>query len=157
MMALLLGYVRKLFQRETVFNPLEVMTMRSARGGRSVNFDGLHGLSRWPIPSFMRITTSRTDGAATVVRVHSLRLDAAVAEELRRGLVEALGSDESQMVIDLSEVTFMDSSGLGALVGSLKSSKSKDIAISGAQPAVRTVLRMTRVDRAIRVLPAPTA
>lgn len=71
--------------------------------------------------------------------------------------MEALGSDESQMVIDLSEVTFMDSSGLGALVGSLKSSKSKDIAISGAQPAVRTVLRMTRVDRAIRVLPAPTA
>jgi hypothetical protein len=31
-MALLLGYVRKLFHHETLFNPLEVMTMRSARG-----------------------------------------------------------------------------------------------------------------------------
>ena len=104
----------------------------------------------------MRITTSRIDGAVTV-RVHTTRLDAAVADELRRGLAEAFGGDPSQaavpMVIDLSDVTFMDSSGLGALVGSLKSAGTKDVSISNVQPAVRTVLRMTRVDRAIKVLP----
>lgn len=101
----------------------------------------------------MRISTSRSDGEVTVVRVHSTRLDAAVADELRRGLAEALATEEAH-VIDLSDVTFMDSSGLGALVGSLKAAKAKDVAICGAQPAVRTVFRMTRVDRAIRILPA---
>jgi anti-sigma B factor antagonist len=101
----------------------------------------------------MRITTSRADGATTV-HVHSLRLDAAVAEELRNGLAAALGDREEPTVIDLSEVSFLDSSGLGALIGTLKAARSKDVTISGAQPAVRTVLRMTRVDRAIRVLPA---
>lgn len=102
----------------------------------------------------MRITTSRTDGAVTV-RVHSPRLDAAVADELRRGLAEVLRGQEPA-VIDLSDVAFMDSSGLGALVGSLKAAGTKDISIAGAQPAVRTVLRMTRVDRAVRVLPPAT-
>jgi anti-sigma B factor antagonist len=100
----------------------------------------------------MRISTSRTDGAATVIRVHASRLDAAVADELRRSLVAAITTDEPH-VIDLSDVTFMDSSGLGALVGSLKAANPRDVAIAGAQPAVRTVLRMTRVDRSIRVLP----
>ncbi|MEZ4364559.1 MAG: STAS domain-containing protein [Kofleriaceae bacterium] len=101
----------------------------------------------------MRISTSRNDGATTV-RVHSARLDAAVADELRSGLQAALGENDEQTVIDLAEVTFIDSSGLGALIASLKSAKSKDIAISNAQPSVRTVLRMTRVDRSIRVLPS---
>ncbi len=110
----------------------------------------------------MRITTSRSDGAtdsATVVRVHAHRLDAAVADELRRALAEAmLAAEQGPMIIDLSDVTFLDSSALGALVGSLKAANARDVAISGAQPAVRTVLRMTRVDRAIRVLPpAPLA
>ncbi len=102
----------------------------------------------------MRITTSHTDGAV-MVRVHTPRLDAAVADELRRGLAEVLGGQEPA-VIDLSDVAFMDSSGLGALVGSLKAAGTKDISIAGAQPAVRTVLRMTRVDRAVRVLPPST-
>ncbi len=101
----------------------------------------------------MRITTSQPDGSARVVRVHCSRLDAAVAEELRRGLVEALGG-AGPRVIDLSDVTFMDSSGLGALVGSVKAAGSHDVSLAGVQPAVRTVLRMTRVDRAIRVLPS---
>jgi anti-sigma B factor antagonist len=104
----------------------------------------------------MRITTSRAEGTVTV-RVHTTRLDAAVADELRRGLSEAIGDDGAHpaapMIIDLCDVTFMDSSGLGALVGSLKTARTKDVSISNAQPAVRTVLRMTRVDRAIKVLP----
>lgn len=104
----------------------------------------------------MRITTSRTGGAVTV-RVHTTRLDAAVADELRRELSAALGGEAAgpavPMLIDLSDVTFMDSSGLGALVGSLKTAPTRDVSISNAQPAVRTVLRMTRVDRAIKVLP----
>lgn len=107
----------------------------------------------------MRITTSRSDGAngrATTVRLHATRLDAAVADELRRGLAEALrAAAQDPMTIDMSDVAFMDSSGLGALVGSLKAANAKDVSISNAQPAVRTVLRMTRVDRAIRVLPLP--
>jgi anti-sigma B factor antagonist len=102
----------------------------------------------------MRITTSHSEGAVTV-RVHATRLDAAVADELRRGLGEAIAAGASvPMVVDLRDVTFMDSAGLGALVGSLKTASTRDISISGAQPAVLTVLRMTRVDRSIRVLPA---
>lgn len=100
----------------------------------------------------MRISTSRSETQQTVIRVHAARLDASVADELRRGLAVALVAGGGQ-VIDLSEVTFMDSSGLGALVGSLRAANAKDVTIAGAQPAVRTVLRLTRVDRSIRVLP----
>jgi anti-sigma B factor antagonist len=102
----------------------------------------------------MRITTSQSVDGGTVVRVHSVRLDATAAEEFRKGLTEALGGASIPMLIDLSEVSFMDSSGLGALVSSIKAAQGKDLALTGVQPAVRTVLRMTRVDRAIRILPA---
>lgn len=100
----------------------------------------------------MRISTSRNEDQ-TVIRIHASRLDASVADELRRGLAVALVAGGTY-VVDLSEVAFMDSSGLGALVGSLRAAGAKDVAITGAQPAVRTVLRLTRVDRSIRVLPA---
>lgn len=101
----------------------------------------------------MRISTSRSETDQTVIRVHTSRLDASVAEELRRGLSQALVAGAAY-VIDLSEVSFMDSSGLGALVASLRSVGAEEVAIAGVQPAVRTVLRLTRVDRSIRVLPS---
>lgn len=103
----------------------------------------------------MRISTSRGEADQTVIHVHTSRLDASVAEELRHGLSQAIVAGAAHLV-DLSEVTFMDSSGLGALVSSLRAAGAKDVAITGAQPAVRTVLRLTRVDRSIRVLPAAT-
>jgi anti-sigma B factor antagonist len=55
-------------------------------------------------------------------------------------------------VVDLSGVEFIDSSGLGALIGELKKARQAggDLRISGVTDQVATVLRLTNLDRVLR-------
>ena len=66
----------------------------------------------------MRVT-SRDDGPRTVVEV-SGEIDVATAGVLRDRLTELLDRDRIDLVVDLRGVRFMDSTGLGVLVGILK-------------------------------------
>jgi anti-sigma B factor antagonist len=61
----------------------------------------------------------KVEGTHVLVTVPS-EVDVFTAPGLRAALIEAVASDRPGLVVDLSEVTFMDSSGLGVLVGGLK-------------------------------------
>jgi len=52
----------------------------------------------------------------------------------------------------MAETTFLDSSGLGALIGGLKSARQAggDLRIARPTPAVRTVFELTNLDRVLR-------
>lgn len=102
----------------------------------------------------MRLSVSQSSDESTI-KVHGKRLDAAIAGDLRSGLIEALASIAGCAVIDVSEVEFIDSTALGAVIGALKTSRAT-VVLAGAQPPVRTVLRLTRIDRAIPVRDAVT-
>jgi anti-sigma B factor antagonist len=64
------------------------------------------------------ITQQRTDGTA-VVSVRG-EIDVASAPELRTHLHELCTDGTQTVVVDLREVTFLDSSALGVLVGALR-------------------------------------
>ena len=69
----------------------------------------------------MEIDTSEVDGRIAVVRLDG-RLNMVAAPRLKaaiEGVVEAGGT---HVVVDLTAVSFMDSSGLGALIAAIKSS-----------------------------------
>jgi anti-sigma B factor antagonist len=55
------------------------------------------------------------DGDAVVVHLRG-ELDLANVERVREVLLEAARSDAARLVVDLGEVTFLDSTALGALV-----------------------------------------
>lgn len=99
----------------------------------------------------MRISSSST-ADSTTLRLHCSRLDAAIANELRTSLGEAIAAALGPTTLDMSEVAFMDSSGLGALIGVLKIIDATRLTISGVKPAVRTVFRLTRVDRTFTII-----
>jgi anti-sigma B factor antagonist len=63
--------------------------------------------------------TSRDVGSRTVVEVDG-EIDVSSADALRDQLSELLERDRTDLVIDLRAVRFMDSTGLGVLVGTLK-------------------------------------
>ena len=63
--------------------------------------------------------TSRDVGPRTVVEVDG-EIDVATADTLREELAALLDRDRADLVIDLRAVRFMDSTGLGVLVGTLK-------------------------------------
>ena len=52
----------------------------------------------------------------------------------------------------MAETTFLDSSGLGALIGGLKSARQAggDLRIARPTPAVYTVFELTNLDRVLR-------
>lgn len=64
------------------------------------------------------VSTSASDGS-TVVQARG-DIDVHSAPELRAELLEQIARGHRHLVIDLSAVTFLDSSALGVLVGAMK-------------------------------------
>jgi anti-anti-sigma factor len=62
-----------------------------------------------------------------------------------------------KLAVDLSAVEFIDSSGLGALIGGLKAARTAggDLRIAGATEQVVSVLRLTNLDKVLRVYDDP--
>lgn len=80
-------------------------------------------------------------------------LDLATAPKLRDALVSLATSGERLAVVDLSEVAFIDSTGLGVLVGGLKRFRSLegDLRVVIASSRVARVFEMTGLDKAFSV------
>lgn len=77
-------------------------------------------------------------------------LDAAMVQQLRPQL-EALTGDRATLVIDLSEVEFIDSAGVGLIVRTFKTRQPTKaaMAIVGASGQPQQLLRTTQIDRLI--------
>ncbi|MGR3492046.1 MAG: STAS domain-containing protein [Shimia sp.] len=104
----------------------------------------------------MEFTTSETPGAR-IVKVHDARIDAAVAirfkDEMRAVSVGAPG----RVVLDLGEVAFIDSSGLGAVVAAKKVlAPDNELELASLTPLVDKVFRLTRMDRVFTIHPDPS-
>lgn len=91
-------------------------------------------------------------GSATARVSCSGHLDMAAAPEFRRYLDEVLDAGNARVVVDLAETSFIDSSGLGALIAGLKRARkaSGDLRIARPSDQVRMVLTLTNLDRVLR-------
>ena len=78
-------------------------------------------------------------------------LDAFTVGQFRESLND-LGST-GRLLIDLSGVPFLDSAGLGALIGGVRRAREGggDVAVYGARPAVARLLHTTGFDRVAAV------
>ncbi|WP_135382885.1 STAS domain-containing protein [Vibrio tasmaniensis] len=89
-------------------------------------------------------------GNSTVLQVNEERFDAKLAPEFRE-TVESLTPELSQnVVLDITNVKFMDSSGLGAVMGVYKMLRDKKIAVANDQKPVLDLFKLTRMDRLIK-------
>jgi anti-sigma B factor antagonist len=89
-----------------------------------------------------------------VLRVKSKRIDAAGALQFKNTVNGVIDGGSRDVVLDLSEVDFVDSSGLGAIVAVLKHiGQHGSLAISGATPTVERLFKMTRMDKVFRLFP----
>ena len=96
---------------------------------------------------------TRADGV-TLIRPAG-RLDLLSAAEVKQCLVNAVAADQRRLVVDLAEVAFIDSSGLGALIGGLKAARlaGGDLRIARPADQARQVLELTTLDRVLRPYP----
>jgi anti-sigma B factor antagonist len=70
------------------------------------------------------------------------------SKKLRESLKSILESESSRIVIDLSGVKYMDSSGIATLIEGLQLCKieSKRFVICGLQDGVRSIIELARLD-----------
>lgn len=99
----------------------------------------------------MEIDTSELAAGAALIRLEG-RLNMVSAPRLKATVDKVVEDGTTRVAVDLSKVVFMDSSGLGALIGGLKKARQAggDLRIAGANDQVSTVLRLTNLDRVLR-------
>jgi anti-anti-sigma factor len=80
-------------------------------------------------------------------------LDGVQAKELRQQVGELVAAGDRLVLIDLAEVNFMDSSGLGALVAALKMLKTAggDLYLCSIGDPVKSLFALTRMDRVFEI------
>jgi anti-sigma B factor antagonist len=84
-----------------------------------------------------------TEGHALLVARGDI--DVYTSPDFRAALYGLVDSGDDPVVIDFSEVSFIDSSGLGVLVGALKRARERDgeIELRGLSSTTRKVLEIT--------------
>ena len=106
----------------------------------------------------LELAVRRDAGETALV---SLRGELALptASRLREVLVDLLRSGRTSIVLDLSDLTFIDSAGLGVLIGGLRRAQlhGGDLALAGARPRILHVLAVAGLSGAFRMLGKPPA
>lgn len=97
---------------------------------------------------------TKTEEQLRIVSVQDSRIDAAVAIEFKDAMRVQTDGGPDMVVLDLSKVEFIDSSGLGAIVAAMKSmGTERRLALAGLTPTVERVFKLTRMDSVFSVFP----
>ena len=92
---------------------------------------------------------TETSGNIKIIFVREERLDAHNSEELKTEMNHIFESGTKDVLIDLKEVRFIDSSGLGVLVSGFKNASTRQgsLKLCGLQTQVRSMFELTRLHR----------
>jgi anti-sigma B factor antagonist len=95
----------------------------------------------------MNSCTTREEGSFKVV-VISGEVDLSWSAEIRSAILDALDGSGG-LLVEMTEVSYIDSSGIAALVEGYQTSKAKNLhfGLLAISPAVRAVLELARLDQ----------
>lgn len=98
------------------------------------------------------LVESRDSGAWTVVEPKG-EIDLYTAPKLKEQLTALVERGRERLVVNLDGVEFMDSTGLGVLIGGLKRCREREgeLALAAPRETVQKVLRITGLDRVFAV------
>jgi anti-sigma B factor antagonist len=89
------------------------------------------------------------------ISVQEERMDAHNSGDLKEQMLQLFDEGKCNLVIDLSAVRFIDSSGLGALVSGFKNASAREgsLKLCCLQPQVRSMFELTRLHRVFEIFP----
>jgi len=92
-------------------------------------------------------------GSAVLIQVKEERLDAHNSGELKTQMLNLFEEGKNNLIVDLQDVRFVDSSGLGSLVSGFKnaSARSGNLKLCGLQPQVKSMFELTRLHRVFEI------
>lgn len=93
-------------------------------------------------------TDERVIDDVLVLSIRERRVDARSAPALKERIASFVTAGSEWIVLDMSEVEFIDSSGLGAIMSALKLLGRKgDLVVAGAREPVISLFKLTRMDK----------
>jgi anti-sigma B factor antagonist len=95
---------------------------------------------------------TRSEGDWTVVSVGG-EIDVYTAPKLREALVELVNAGRYQLIVDVEAVDFLDSTGLGVLVGGLKRVRANDgnLRVVCTQERLLKIFRITGLTKVFAI------
>ena len=94
----------------------------------------------------MELVADLYDDILVVTALHD-RIDAAGAIQFKDRMRELTDQPSPRVMLDMSRVNFLDSSGLGAVVAVMKAlGPTRKLELAGLTPTVQKVFRLTRMD-----------
>ena len=95
----------------------------------------------------------RVEGPILVATPLEQRLDARSAPSFRDRIIDFVKAGHQRIVLDLSRVEFIDSSGIGAIVSVRKQLADQgELVICGASPTVASMFKLTRLDKVFQIV-----
>ena len=100
------------------------------------------------------IKTERLDDNSYVIALAG-EVDLYTAPEFKQQLLEVVGQGASDVVVDLSDTTFIDSTSLGVLVGGVKRLRAQDgrLSLVCSDRNIRKIFEITGLDRVFTIHP----
>jgi anti-sigma B factor antagonist len=99
----------------------------------------------------MKVEEFKTDGIS-ILQLFD-RIDASSSKELKEIVTTKIDQNKINLLFDMSQVSFIDSSGLGMLISCFKSIKKAggQFKISNLSHNVKTIFDTTRMDRVFEI------
>lgn len=96
--------------------------------------------------------STRTEGAVVIVEVGG-EIDVYTAPRLREQLLDSVSAGRYHIIVDMSKVEFLDSTGLGVLVGGLKRVRAHEGSLHLVCDQGRTlkIFRITGLDKVFKI------
>ena len=93
-----------------------------------------------------------------ILEVQEERLDAHNSGDLKTAMLKFYEEGNKNILIDLKDVRFIDSSGLGALVSGFKNAISHqgNLKLASLQPQVKSMFELTRLHRVFEIFASLT-
>jgi len=96
--------------------------------------------------------TSEMSGNMQILTVEESRIDAAAAIQFKDRMRDLTNETDTPVVLDLSNVDFVDSSGLGAIVATKKFlGTERPLHLAGLTPIVAKVFALTRMEKVFQI------
>lgn len=105
----------------------------------------------------LTLTTSEVDGK-TVLGVGG-EIDVYTAPKLRDKITELVGAGQHSLIIDMEKVDFLDSTGLGVLVGGLKKVRAQEgtMSLVCSQERLLKIFRITGLAKVFTIYDSEAA
>ncbi len=97
------------------------------------------------------VTVKILDG--DVLTILKGELDAYHSIEFKKKVIESINGDGKNIFLDMNDLSYIDSAGLGALVSLLKraSENAKELKLFGLKGNVKKIFELTRLNRVFKI------